>query len=431
MSPTAGPWAARDRSTSSIFRAAGPPPSPRFRPPVTPYGSAPATATGFTRDPARNSPLPTNPTGCSTSSGELQKATDTPNKKLRPSFNVFVIFPNAGELKSALGAANCGVFNRFTDSARTANFPNCRDTDAFRFRIPPRRKVFDPRLPRASPGAINPNAARGSTCGAVSGFPTVRPSTAGSRRFGRSPFEPSTFPNPGPSDPVSTVNGSPVFARNVPDARQPPARFGAAHESRAISACDWSNALGPFRSAATGLSDCEYPCNASSPAAMFVYALPVSIALLNQYDTSPVSPRHDGALKVARAASKYAFDAFRASRSSKYRGSGRRSAIVAVVSGTPATGTARLANHIMNSRCARDPIYPNVADHLRPANGSHVSVYWCEYGDFKSGGTSKCRCRAPGLRSTPASGDRIDPGACTSTFKKFGGSQRACCSVCG
>src|SRR5947208_7378163 len=88
--------------------------------------------------------------------------------------------------------------------------------------MPPLRNVLNPRFPRDSVGAINPNAERGSSALEVFGSPKVWPSTRGSSRFGRSPFDPSTFPKPGPSDPVITVNGSPVFARNVPEIRQPP-----------------------------------------------------------------------------------------------------------------------------------------------------------------------------------------------------------------
>src|SRR5205809_45928 len=50
-----------------------------------------------------------------------------------------------------------------------------------------------------------------------------RPRIVGSRILGRSPLLPSTFPNPGPSDPEFTVNGSPLLARNTPEIRHPPA----------------------------------------------------------------------------------------------------------------------------------------------------------------------------------------------------------------
>src|ERR1700686_5576501 len=40
------------------------------------------------------------------------------NWKLRPSFSVLVILPKAGELRSGLGLANCGVLKKLTDSAR-------------------------------------------------------------------------------------------------------------------------------------------------------------------------------------------------------------------------------------------------------------------------------------------------------------------------
>src|SRR5689334_13085796 len=120
----------------------------------------------------------------------------------------------------------------------------------------------------------------------------VRPRTPGSSRLGRSPFEPSTLPDPGPSEPVITVKGRPVFARNVPEMRHPSTvprirrlpeeESGSEYWNRTITAWDWSNALGPFRSCATGSCDWEYPWRASSPAAILVYALRVSIALLHQ-----------------------------------------------------------------------------------------------------------------------------------------------------
>src|ERR1051326_8589208 len=83
------------------------------------------------------------------------------NWKLRPSFNVLVIFPNAGELRSALGAANCGVLKKLIDSARKVARQSdrrlqVRASDAFMLRMPPRRNVLKPRLPRDSVGAMKP-----------------------------------------------------------------------------------------------------------------------------------------------------------------------------------------------------------------------------------------------------------------------------------
>src|SRR5262249_30312244 len=89
-----------------------------------------------------------------------------------------------------------------------------------------RRNVFEPRLPRCSPTARKRNAERGSNVVEVSGFPIVRPSTDGSKRFGRSPFVPSTFPKPGPSEPVITVNGIPVLLSQTAEKDQRPKTDG-------------------------------------------------------------------------------------------------------------------------------------------------------------------------------------------------------------
>src|SRR5215470_18061026 len=92
-----------------------------------------------------------------------------------------------------------------------------REIAAFRLRIPPRRKVFEPRVPRLSLAPIYANAALGSSITEVSGLLIVRPRMEGSTRSGRSPGEPSTFPYPGPSDPEKTVSGGPVLARKTAD----------------------------------------------------------------------------------------------------------------------------------------------------------------------------------------------------------------------
>src|SRR5437016_892892 len=128
------------------------------------------------------------------------------NWKLRPSFRVFVILPNAGELKSGFGSANWGVLKKLIDSARRVARQSelsvhDRASAAFMLRIPPRRKVLKPRLPRASVGPMVANAERGSNARDVSGLPMERPRTAGSITLGRSPFVPSTLPDPGPSEP--------------------------------------------------------------------------------------------------------------------------------------------------------------------------------------------------------------------------------------
>src|SRR2546428_667912 len=79
------------------------------------------------------------------------------NWKLRPSFKVLVILPNAGELKSGLGSANWGVLKKLIDSARKVRLVSERSGHeraraAFMLRMPPRRKVLNPRLPRESFG---------------------------------------------------------------------------------------------------------------------------------------------------------------------------------------------------------------------------------------------------------------------------------------
>src|SRR5438309_9708048 len=150
------------------------------------------------------------------------------NWKLRPSFNVLVILPNAGELKSGLGSANWGVLKKLIDSARKVRVISERSGQeraraAFMLRMPPRRKVLNPRLPRESFGWISAKAERGRRDCEVSGLPMERPRILGSRILGRSPLLPSTFPNPGPSDPEITVKGSPLLARNTPEIRHPPA----------------------------------------------------------------------------------------------------------------------------------------------------------------------------------------------------------------
>ena len=80
----------------------------------------------------------------------------------------------------------------------------------------------------------------------MSGLPTERLRIVGSRILGRSPLLPSTFPNPGPSDPEITVKGSPLLARNTPEIRHPPAtrrrkwflEDGIAYWNRTIAAWD-------------------------------------------------------------------------------------------------------------------------------------------------------------------------------------------------
>src|SRR5262249_25333444 len=95
--------------------------------------------------------------GVTTSEVFRQNWSCTVNWKLRPSFNVLVILPNAGELKSGLGSANWGVLKKLIDSARKVRVVSeCRGHErasaAFMLRIPPRRKVLNPRLPRKSFG---------------------------------------------------------------------------------------------------------------------------------------------------------------------------------------------------------------------------------------------------------------------------------------
>ena len=50
----------------------------------------------------------------------------------------------------------------------------------------------------------------------------VRPNSDVSSRCGRSPIAPSTFPKPGPSEPVWTVNGVPVFISVTVESSQLP-----------------------------------------------------------------------------------------------------------------------------------------------------------------------------------------------------------------
>src|ERR1700693_2264061 len=81
------------------------------------------------------------------------------NWKVRPSFSELVILPKAGELRSGLGLANCGVLKRLIDSARNVACHSERSVQdraraAFMLRMPPRRKVLKPRLPRESVGAM-------------------------------------------------------------------------------------------------------------------------------------------------------------------------------------------------------------------------------------------------------------------------------------
>src|SRR3954453_18956714 len=113
--------------------------------------------------------------------------------------------------------------------------------------MPPRRKVLNPRFPRDCPGAIEAKADRGNKAVDVSGLLMDLPSTDGSSRFGRSPLEPSTLPEPGPSEPVITVKGRPLLARSVPEIRQLlvarrtrrlPEESGGEYWRRTITACD-------------------------------------------------------------------------------------------------------------------------------------------------------------------------------------------------
>ena len=111
---------------------------------------------------------------------------------MRPSLSVLVIWPKLGEVRSVTGSANCGVLRRLMDSARKVRLfsgarVQVRDIAAFRLRMPPRRKVPAPRLPRDSFGPINANADFGSSRTDVSGLSIVLPRTEVSRKSGRSP----------------------------------------------------------------------------------------------------------------------------------------------------------------------------------------------------------------------------------------------------
>src|SRR6266853_2055311 len=64
----------------------------------------------------------------------LQNRSCSVNWKLRPSFSVFVILPKAGELRSGLGFANCGVLKKLIDSARNVT---CHSERSFQFRANP------------------------------------------------------------------------------------------------------------------------------------------------------------------------------------------------------------------------------------------------------------------------------------------------------
>src|SRR5438046_10047270 len=98
--------------------------------------------------------------------GVLQNWSWKVNWKLRPSFNVLVILPNAGELKSGLGSANWGVLKKLIDSARKVRFISERSGQeraraAFRLRMPPRGKGLNPSLPRKSFGGSSGTPERG------------------------------------------------------------------------------------------------------------------------------------------------------------------------------------------------------------------------------------------------------------------------------
>src|ERR1700686_2741115 len=89
----------------------------------------------------------------------LQNRSCSVNWKLRPSFRVLVILPKAGELRSGLGLANCGVLKKLIDSARNVACHSDRSVQerasaAFMLRMPPLRNVLKPRLPRESVGAM-------------------------------------------------------------------------------------------------------------------------------------------------------------------------------------------------------------------------------------------------------------------------------------
>src|SRR5436309_9115495 len=116
---------------------------------------------------------------------------------------------------------------------------------AFRFRIPPRRKVFEPRLPRVWLVPMKANADLGSSLVEVSGLLIARPRIDGLSRLGRSPGEPSTLPKPGPSEPEKTSKGVPVFARNTLVSVH---FLKAIQVARARNEWVWSKALAPFRS---------------------------------------------------------------------------------------------------------------------------------------------------------------------------------------